>query len=439
MHHLLQFGRRLNSDNVTNTAEKNETGVGLSMKKQVTIIGAGASGMTAAIFAARQGAQVTLLEHMDRVGKKILSTGNGKCNLSNRFMEETCYRSGVADFPMEVISRFTVEETLSFFEDLGIVVKDRNGYLYPHSGQASSVLDVLRAELDHRRIRTVTECRIDAVRYRETGDKRFKVSTSQGSFLSDCLILATGSKAAPATGSDGSGYQLAEQLGHHIIKPLPALVQLRCREKFYKQISGVRTDGCVSLRCGSEELARDQGEIQLTDYGISGIPVFQVSRYASRAIDRGEKVTAVLDFYPDATFEKTRRMMEGRKLSCSSKPMEEFFTGWFHKKLAALFIRLANLEPHKQAGLLTVEEIDRLTCVIKEFTTEITAANPFENAQICCGGADVREIAPESMESKLKKGLYLIGELLDVDGICGGYNLQWAWSTGAIAGTHAGL
>ena len=126
------------------------------MKKQVTIIGAGASGMTAAIFAARQGAQVTLLEHMDRVGKKILSTGNGKCNLSNRFMEETCYRSGVADFPMEVISRFTVEETLSFFEDLGIVVKDRNGYLYPHSGQASSVLDVLRAELDHRRIRTVT-------------------------------------------------------------------------------------------------------------------------------------------------------------------------------------------------------------------------------------------------------------------------------------------
>ncbi|MFQ7585570.1 MAG: NAD(P)/FAD-dependent oxidoreductase, partial [[Clostridium] symbiosum] len=184
---------------MTNTAEKNETGVGLSMKKQVTIIGAGASGMTAAIFAARQGAQVTLLEHMDRVGKKILSTGNGKCNLSNRFMEETCYRSGVADFPMEVISRFTVEETLSFFEDLGIVVKDRNGYLYPHSGQASSVLDVLRAELDHRRIRTVTECRIDAVRYRETGDKRFKVSTSQGSFLSDCLSLATGSIAAPAT------------------------------------------------------------------------------------------------------------------------------------------------------------------------------------------------------------------------------------------------
>ena len=157
------------------------------MKKQVTIIGAGASGMTAAIFAARQGAQVTLLEHMDRVGKKILSTGNGKCNLSNRFM---------ADFPMEVISRFTVEETLSFFEDLGIVVKDRNGYLYPHSGQASSVLDVLRAELDHRRIRTVTECRIDAVRYRKTGDKRFKVSTSQGSFLSDCLILACAGTAS---------------------------------------------------------------------------------------------------------------------------------------------------------------------------------------------------------------------------------------------------
>lgn len=409
------------------------------IKKQVIIIGAGASGMTAAIFAARQGARVILLEHMERVGKKILSTGNGKCNLSNRIMEESCFRSGKADFPLEVISRFSVEKTLSFFQDLGIVVRDKNGYLYPYSGQASSVLDVLRAELDRRRVRLVTECRVEMIRYQETGGKRFHLSTSKGSFTSDCLILATGSKAAPKTGSDGSGYKLAEQMGHHIIKPLPALVQLRCREKFYKQISGVRMDGDVSLWCGGRELARDQGEIQLTDYGISGIPVFQVSRFASRALDSGQKVTAILDFYPEETSKETRKRMEERKLSCSEKAVEEFFTGWFHKKMAALFIKLAGLEPVKQVRLLTEEELDVLTKIIKEFHTEITAANPFENAQICCGGADVREVDPETMESKKKKGLYLIGELLDVDGICGGYNLQWAWSTGAIAGTHAGL
>lgn len=409
------------------------------IKKQVIIIGAGASGMTAAIFAARQGARVILLEHMERVGKKILSTGNGKCNLSNRIMEESCFRSGKADFPLEVISRFSVEKTLSFFQDLGIVVRDKNGYLYPYSGQASSVLDVLRAELDRRRVRLVTECRVEMIRYQEIGGKRFHLSTSKGSFTSDCLILATGSKAAPKTGSDGSGYKLAEQMGHHIIKPLPALVQLRCREKFYKQISGVRMDGDVSLWCGGRELARDQGEIQLTDYGISGIPVFQVSRFASRALDSGQKVTAILDFYPEETSKETRKRMEERKLSCSEKAVEEFFTGWFHKKMAALFIKLAGLEPVKQVRLLTEEELDILTKIIKEFHTEITAANPFENAQICCGGADVREVDPETMESKKKKGLYLIGELLDVDGICGGYNLQWAWSTGAIAGTHAGL
>lgn len=409
------------------------------MKKQVIIIGAGASGMTAAIFAARQGADVTLLEHTDRVGKKILSTGNGKCNLSNRVMDENCFRSGKTDFPMNVVSRFTVEETLCFFRDLGIVPKDKNGYLYPNSGQAASVLDALRSELIHRSVHVVTECRIEKVSYREQGGKRFEVTASKGKFSSDSLILATGSKAAPGTGSDGSGYKLAEQFGHRVIKPLPALVQLRCREKFYKQISGVRTEASVALFCNGKEMARDQGELQLTDYGISGIPVFQVSRFASRALDQGKKVTGVLDFYPEETYEKTREMIRERSLSCAHKTMEEFFTGWFHKKLSVLFIKLAGIEPQRPVKLLTEEEMGWLTGIIKAFSTEITAANPFENAQICCGGVDVCGIDPETMESNIKKGLYLIGELLDVDGICGGYNLQWAWSTGAIAGTHAGL
>lgn len=408
------------------------------MKKHVIIIGGGASGMTAAIFAARQGAAVTLLEHTDRVGKKILSTGNGKCNLSNRLMNGQCYRSGAPGFPMEVLAHFTVEETLSFFQDLGIVIKDRNGYLYPYSGQASSVLDVLRAELVLCNVRLVTDCRIENIRYMKKGEKRFHLVTSAGPFYSEALILATGSRAAPGTGSDGSGYELSRQMGHHIVKPLPALVQLRCRESFYRQVAGVRTDGAVSLWCGGRELCGDRGEIQLTEYGISGIPVFQVSRFASIALDQGKRVTAVIDFYPELTYKQTRKTMQGRKLGLTGKTMEEFLTGWFHKKLSILFLRLAGIDIKKPVEQLSDDELERLTSVVKEFRTEITAANPFENAQICCGGADVREINPKTLESKLKKGLYLIGELLDVDGICGGYNLQWAWSTGAIAGTCAG-
>ena len=410
-------------------------------KKQVLIIGAGASGMTAAIFASREGAAVTLLEHKDRVGKKILSTGNGKCNLSNRRIEADCYRSSQDNFPMEVLHGFSLEQTLQFFEELGIVIRDRNGYLYPWSGQASSVLDVLRSELTECGIRVVTECdvhRIHPLSDKNRENRGFRVETSKGTYEGNCLILATGSRAAPATGSDGSGYELAKKLGHHIIKPLPALVQLRCREQFYKQISGVRTDGSVTLLCEGRPLASDTGELQLTDYGISGIPVFQVSRYAVRALEDGKRVSAILDFCPDLEWKQTAAQLRARRDRAGGRTMEELFTGWLHKKLALLLLKLAGIRIERPMKTLTEEEIRTLTVCIKEFRTEIISSNSFEQAQICCGGVDVREIDPSSMESKKWKGLYLIGELLDVDGICGGYNLQWAWSTGAIAGSHAG-
>ena len=412
-------------------------------KKQVIIIGAGASGMTAAIFAARQGAKVTLLEHKDRVGKKILSTGNGKCNLSNRKMNADCYRSGGAAFPMQVIERFPVEETLKFFKELGILTKDRNGYLYPLSGQASAVLDVLRTELTECGVTVVTECEIKKIltpgEAERSGDRPgYRVESGKGMFLGDALILATGSRAAPVTGSDGSGYEFARRLGHKVIKPLPALVQLRCKENFYKPISGVRTDATVKIYGNGTFLAEDTGELQLTDYGISGIPVFQVSRYAVRALDAGEKVTAVIDFCPELTRKETAAELRRRREHAGSRTMEELFTGWLHKKVSQLFLNLSGIQSQRPLKELTETEIRTLTAVIKEFKTTVTASNSFEQAQICCGGVDVREIDPVTMESKKQKGLYLIGELLDVDAICGGYNLQWAWSTGAIAGTHAG-
>lgn len=411
------------------------------MSKRVITIGGGASGMTAAIFAARQGAQVTLLEHMDRVGKKILSTGNGKCNLTNRRMDASCYRSSVPEFPMEVLSWFGEPDAETFFEDLGIVLKDKSGYLYPASGQASSVLDALREELSRLGVKIVTECgseTITAPDFRKDGKQEWLVSCEKGRFYADAVILAAGSKAAPSTGSDGSGYALAKKLGHRMIHPLPALVQLRCRETFFKQVSGVRADACVSIWADGKELASDQGELQLTDYGISGIPVFQVSRFASEALSREMKVKAVIDFYPELGRRELGRFLRERRQLLGERCAEGFFTGWFNKKLALLFLRLAGISANGKVSDLTEKQLSELARLIKQFETEITETNPFANAQVCCGGVDVREVDPRTMESKKRKGLYLAGELLDVDGICGGYNLQWAWSTGALAGIHGG-
>lgn len=411
------------------------------MSKRVIVIGGGASGMTAAIFAARQGAAVTLLEHMDRVGKKILSTGNGKCNLTNRRMDASCYRSSAPEFPMEVLGRFGEPETETFFEELGIVLKDRNGYLYPASGQASSVLDALREELSRLGVNIVTECgeaEVAAPGSGKGGNQEWTVLCKKGRFCSDALILAAGSKAAPSTGSDGSGYDLAKRLGHRIIRPLPALVQLRCREKFFKQISGVRAEACVSIWADGERLAYDQGELQLTDYGISGIPVFQVSRFASVALSRGAQVKAEIDFYPELGRKELGRFLRERRQLLGDRNADSFLTGWFNKKLALLFLRLAGISLDRNVSSLTETQLSELGRRIKQFETEIVETNPFANAQICCGGVDVREVNPHTMESKKRKGLYLAGELLDVDGICGGYNLQWAWSTGALAGIHGG-
>ena len=404
------------------------------------IIGGGAAGLMAAITAAENGAGVTILEHMPRVGKKILSTGNGKCNLTNLDMRPDCYRCGTADFPMTAIGRFSVADTVSFFRRLGVVVTDRNGYVYPASGQAQTVLDALREKAESLGIRIVTECRPETVERDGTG---FCVRTSCGAFQGDFLILAAGSKAAPATGSDGSGYDLAASLGHKIVKPLPALVQLKCRGDFFRSIAGVRTEAEVSLYTAGKHgelgdlLASDRGELQLTDYGISGIPVFQVSRYASEALDRKKRVLAVLDFFPSLKDEELFSLLKEQRMYLSDRKAEGFLNGIFHKKLAALFLKAAGIRGEEMAGRLSDKKLLAAAELIKRTVVEVTAANSFDKAQVCMGGVRVKNVDPCTMESRLVPGLYFAGEILDVDGICGGYNLQWAWSSGYAAGASA--
>ncbi len=401
------------------------------MKQQVIVVGGGASGLTAAIMAARSGASVTIMEHTSKPGKKLLSTGNGKCNLTNLSRPDGAYRSNHPGFAEQVLNRFTVEQTLEFFRDLGIVLTDRNGYVYPNSGQASTVLEALLFELKHLGVPILTDCKVEKIKPGLT------VITSQGKKKADAVVLAAGSMAAPKTGSDGSGYELAKALGHHVIQPLPALVQLRCREKWYKQAAGVRTDALVTLKIDGKTIASDRGELQFTDYGISGIPVFQISRFAVKGIHEKKQVTAELDLFPSMDFTETQQMLTERRNRFNYRPAAEFLNGVINQKLIPILLQEAGIQSGN-ADKITSAQIKKLTAALKRLKTVITASNPYEQAQVCSGGIDTREINANTMESKIINGLYLAGEILDVDAICGGYNLQWAWTSGVLAGKHAG-
>lgn len=402
--------------------------------RHVAVIGGGAAGMMAAITAAREGVKVTILEHKDRIGKKILSTGNGRCNFTNTFQTPACYRSDNRDFAWNIIQKFNVEKTISFFKELGIYPKDRNGYLYPYSDQAAAILEVLQIEIAKLDICVMAEINVLDIQPVKRG---IRVTTDKKTITVDSVILACGSKAAPVTGSDGSGYQLAKLLGHRIVPVLPALVQLRCAEKFYKSISGVRVQGTVEIYADDISLASDTGEIQLTNYGISGIPIFQVSRYAAKAIYQKQSVTAVLNFMPDMNKDEFLSFLQERITLCPHKTLDEFFIGIFPKKLCELWIRLSRLPKEMRVSDLSGEQLEKLVLLIQHLRTHITETNAFEQAQICCGGVDTTEINPDTLESNYVPGIYFAGELLDVDGICGGYNLQWAWSSGFVAGKEA--
>lgn len=400
----------------------------------VIVVGGGASGLMAAITAASFGAEVTLVEQNDRVGRKILSTGNGRCNYTNLYQEPSCYHCENASFPWGILQQFDAGQTVEFFRQLGIHPKSRNGYLYPNSDQASSVLDVLRMECARLRVEILNERKCMEIRPEKSC---FLVKTNSGKLRARKVILAAGSKASAVSGSDGFGYTLVKELGHTLIPVLPSLVQLRCRESFYKSISGVRVQGQVSILADGKCIAKDKGEIQLTNYGISGIPVFQVSGAAAEALYRKNTVMAVLDFMPDLEWEDFLQFLDTRVQTRPEKSLEEFFIGLFPKKLSDLWIRLGKFPRGQRVDSIPRAQWKELAQRIKRFETTVAETNPFEQAQVCRGGVDTREVHPKTLESYLVPGLYFAGELLDVDGLCGGYNLQWAWSSGHVAGKEA--
>lgn len=403
-------------------------------QRNVIIIGGGASGIVAAISAAREGANVIIIEHKDRIGKKILSTGNGRCNLTNEVMDASCFRGDDTTIVTEVLNAFGYSETKQFFEELGVILKNRQGYIYPISDQASTILDVLRMELDRLKVRVCLEQHVTSVRKNAKG---FQVITDKEKHQGDALILATGGKAASVLGSDGSGYALAKQFGHQMSPVVPSLVQLKGKGNYFKQVAGVRTHAKVSLYEDETYISEDTGELQLTNYGISGIPVFQISRYAAKGLYEKKKIKVKIDFIPSMTEEEFYTYVKERVKTHGEKKAEDFFVGMFHKKLITMFLKEANIPFSETVNRLSEEKFKRILGLIKHFPVVIEGTNDFEQAQVCAGGVRTTEIHPKTMESLYESDLYIVGELLDIDGICGGYNLQWAWSTGFIAGKNA--
>lgn len=391
--------------------------------------------MVAAITAAGQGAEVTILERNDRVGKKLLATGNGKCNLGNFALSPQAYYGGDGKWIESCLQRFTTQDTIAFFRSLGLLLKDKGGYLYPISEQASVVLDVLRIELQHLGVHVITGCKINRVQIRKE-DGRILAASEEREYAFDSVIIACGGKAAPKTGSDGSGFKLARQLGHNITATVPALVQLKCREDYLKGVAGVRADAAISILQNEQVIARERGELQLTDYGISGIAVFQLSRIVNYILREEKQVEVMINLLPDYNSEDYELLQKSRELLSSDRTVEEYFTGLLNKKLMQLFVKMAGLKGDMPLCEANPKQLQMVYDYCRDWRMQIIGSNSYEQAQVCAGGVALSQVSLQ-MESLKAPGVFFAGEVLDVDGKCGGYNLQWAWCSGYLAGMEA--
>lgn len=433
----------------------------------VIVIGGGAAGLMAAITAARAGARVCVLEHMEHAGKKLLMTGNGKCNFTNEAVaacaewqdENDCdryYHGAYPAFVLPALKKADLKFTLNFFEGLGVHPVTRRGGFYPAGGQAAGILAVMLMECGRLGISIKCNIGIRAVRRAEKdctnpagSGVNFVIETKSGNFYATKCILATGGRSYRKTGSDGSGFLYVERLGHHIQHLVPALVPLQSELAFFRKCAGIRAEISASLDIHNgknvadngalRHALRERGELQITDYGVSGICIFQLSRFVSAALADGRQVTLTLSFLPDQTEEEAYRLLQTqlRQPCAADKTAAQALIGWFADRLGAALLEEAGISPDAPAASVTDASLHTLAHTICRFAVPVSGVRSFEQAQVTAGGVDTAEVCAETMESKLVDGLYFAGEMLDIDGCCGGFNLQWAWSSGAVAGAHA--
>ena len=405
------------------------------MKKQVIVIGGGASGLAAAIMAKTNHHSVLLLERNHDCGKKLSMTGNGRCNYYNQDQDLSHYHTTEQEVLKEIITEENQKSLLTFFDEIGLVPRIREGYYYPYSNQASSVTKLLKKKAEELGVQTETDCLAQTIV--KKSDK-FYLETTKGPKQADVVILAAGSKAYTKTGSDGSSYELAQRLGHTILPVLPSLTFLKGQEKaLYKIWAGVRSEAILTLYENGQVKKVEQGEIQLTKEGISGICTFNLSRFVAHGLLDGTKEEIKINFLPcleKPTKEIARNFFEERNHKLKNRTLAELLEGILKEKLITVILKKAHLRESIAWQELSMEEQDRFLEILLAFPFSPIQTGDYEQAQVCQGGIPLKEINCQTMESKKVKGLFLVGELLDVDGDCGGYNLTFAFLSGILAG-----
>ena len=396
----------------------------------VIVVGGGAAGMFSAITAASHGHNVTLLERSPRLGRKLSVTGNGRCNLTNLNMSPEHYH-GDTPFISHVLEVFDVQRTLEFFRALGLVtVSEPSGRVYPHSDQASSVVDVLRFALAAFDVKVILEATVSSIL---KPGHRFLVSSDKGSFYSDRLIITCGGAAGTRAGGSTLGYELMRDLGHSCTALCPSLVQIKTDNSYTRPLKGVRADARVTVLRGDTVLAGGAGEVQFTDYGVSGPAIFDISRAVTTG---GRDITLELDLMRELSGAELVEIM--RQRLSSGLTLENLLTGTLHNKLGRTVLSRLGFSLSTPVSKLNVNELASIAGLIKKYSLPVTGSLGMDGAQVTAGGIPTSEFDPLTLESRIVPGLYAAGEMLDVDGDCGGYNLQWAWSSGHMAGLMGG-
>lgn len=404
--------------------------------KDVIVIGGGASGLVSAIYAAKARVKVCLLEKNNTCGKKILITGNGRCNYWNSDQSMNHYHTRNKEVLEKILQKDYSKEVLSFFNSIGIIPKIKEGYFYPTSNQAISIQTALLKEAQINEVEIITNTEVISI---EKENHIFKLTTNNGIFKSKKVILATGSKAAPKTGSTGSGYDIAKSLGHSLISPLPALVQLKADAPYLKEWHGIRTDVKISLFENNKYIDSKVGETQLTDYGISGICTLCLSGRAALSLSKKQKTEVKINFLHQLNIHDKNsflNFMEARNKAVKNRNIADLLDGILNYKLVNLILKQSKIKREDNWDNLSNNKKYLLGDNLTNFNLTITGTNSFDQAQVTTGGIPLTEINPNTLESTKTKGLYLTGELLDVDGDCGGYNLGFAWISGIIAGSN---